>query len=410
MQHILITLGMILISFPIFSQKNELRDAERLVNRKNYTQARELLASIASNIDQAPDDLKSQYYYLDAISALQTRDTIVKNDKELDQIISSFNKVKEFELKTKSRKYTDKIEPAVGNLMSSLVNQAIELNNKQQYLSASRNFNQAYNLNPNDTLYLYYTASAALNGKDIDLAENRYKELLRLNYNGESTIYTALNLSNNQVESFGNDKKMRDFLVRQGSHSDPKMISESNKKFDIYKNLAFILLQKQNYSEAEDYLLEAFKINKNDETILLALMELYMKTNRLDMYEKFAKIAIETHPDRKVILYNLGLVAFQREAYDEAKQYFMKATKGKNASDNAYVMLANLALLEDATVTNKLNDMNQKSSSSAYQELFNTKMNMYREASAYLKEALKINKENIQAQNLLQEIEAFLNR
>lgn len=410
MKNLLFIWGMIFISFPLFSQKNELRQAEQMVNRKNDQQALQILQQLSANVDHYSDDLKSQYYYLYAITSLRALDTIDANEKEVELIIQSFNKVKESEIKTKSRKYTDKIEPVVGTVLAALVNRGIALNESGHYLAASKSFNQAYQLNTKDTTYLFYAAGAALNGKDYDFAENRYKELIKLKYNGTSKIYTALNLSSNKVESFGSDRKMRDALVRQDSHSDPKTIEEPSKRGEIYKNLAFILMQKENFSEAEDYLLSAHKENKKDEAVLLALMELYLKTNRLDMYDKFAKLTLETHPDRKVVLYNLGIVSFQKQDYEAAKAYFTKATRGKNASDNAYLMLANIALLQDATLTNQLNDLSQNPNSSAYKELYEKKRVMYNEAASYLTEALKINNDNLQAQDLLTEIEAFLAR
>lgn len=410
MQKLFFGLGMIFLSFPIFSQKNELKDIERLVSKKNFSEAQTALDKAGAVFETANDEQKTQYHYLTALTALGLAQADGNNDKEIEVAIQSFNKVKELERKTKSRKYTDKIDPVVNTLLAILVNQAIDLNNSNQEVTASRKFNQAYNLSPKDTTYLYYAAGSALNGKDFDFAENRYKELIRLKYNGATKTYTALNLSTKKVESFGTDKKLRDLLVRQGSHADAKMVEEEGKKPEIYKNLAFILMQKENYSEAEDLLLDAYNLNKKDETILLALMELYLSTNRFDMYEQYAGEALEAHPDRKVILYNLGVVAFQNQEYDKAKNYFTKATKGKNASDNAYVMLANIRLMDDADITNKLNDLSNKTNSAEYKKLYQQKTDMYTEALQYLTEALKINPENGNANNLAEEIQMFLDK
>src|SRR5690606_41124999 len=53
---------------------------------------------------------------------------------------------------------------------------------------------------------------------------------------------------------FGNDKKMRDLLVRQGTHIQPKTVTEPSQRGEILKNLSLILMNKENYSEAEQYI------------------------------------------------------------------------------------------------------------------------------------------------------------
>jgi len=398
-----------LASLTATAQKAELKEASKLVDKKTFSEARVALEKVEPLLDSATDEQKAEYYFLigqTAVSLAATED----QDKNVLKAISAFKKVTEIEKASKNNKYSAKAEPITNMLLSQIVNAAIADNKNSKFVEASRKFDQAFQLSPKDTLYLYYSASTAISANDFDFAESKYKELVTLNYNGKTVYYTAIDKTNGAEQSFGEDKKMRDLLVRQGSHKDPKTVEEPSRRTEILKNLSLILMNKENYSEAEPYITTAFKENPNDDAILMSLLNLYTLTNRNDKFKEIASEALIQNPKNALLNYNLGIISSNENNDDEAKKYFLKAIEVDPNFENAYLGLANITLKEDAEITNK---MNNAGTSSAGQQKFKAlkqqKIKMYQTALDYLIKAKLINANNESINSLVEEIENYLN-
>lgn len=408
MKNGILAISVALVSVSINAQKSELKEAEKLVDKKNYVEAKAALDKVELVLGAATDDQKAQYYFLTGQTALELAN-IEDQEKNISKAIASFKKVTEIEKASKSNKYTAKAEPITNVLLSKIINDGVADNTNGNFKQASRKFEQAYQLSPKDTLYLFYAASMATNANDYDFAESKYKELLKLKYDGKSTYYTAVEKASASLQSFGADKKMRDLMVKQGTHVEPKNVEEPSKRAEIIKNLSLILMNKENYSEAEEYILMAYKASPEDNDILMSLLNLYSQTNRNDKFKEVASAALLKNPKNALLNYNLGIITSNENKDEEAKSYFQKALEADPTMENAYLGLANLTLKQDAEITNK---MNNAGTSAAGQQKFKAlkiqKVEVYKKALSYLVDAKKINSQNESINSLIDEIENYL--
>src|SRR5690606_22875534 len=154
--------------------------------------------------------------------------------------------------------------------------------------------------------YLYNAANDAINAKDYDFAETKFKELIVLNYDGKAETFIATSQLTGKVESFGTDKKARDLAVKSGTHTAPETIESKSVKPNIYTNLTQILLNKENYSEGESYALKAYELDKNNINNLLNILYLYHNTNRVFKYREYVEDGIARFPENEILLLNMA--------------------------------------------------------------------------------------------------------
>ncbi|WP_133119488.1 tetratricopeptide repeat protein [Avrilella dinanensis] len=403
--------GMVLLSFPVFSQKYLLDSAEQALDRKQYEQMLTLLSGKDSLTDGATNQQQAYFYYLKASAysglALSQKENKQENSKEA---IRNFNLVKEVEEKELDSKLTEKSRPTLKRHLAYLVDTAIDYNQNKQYNDASRLFNSIYSLSPKDTLFLYYSASMAVKAEDYDFAESKYRQLIDLKYNGSDTLFLATNVELQRVESFGHDKNLQELGLRQQKYSNSDTYVEKSKWAEINANLGLILFNKQNYSEAESFLLEGFNADNSNLNVGLAVLELYQKTNRNTLYLMYARRLMRAFPDNPLLQYNIGVYYYNRHDFERAERYFKNAIENKFSSENAHLMLANIALAEDAEITQKLNELMNKKYAEEYQQLYQQKTEIYESALDYLKQAVELNPENSDIQNLITDIQQFLNK
>jgi len=402
-------IAVVLISISAFAQKAELKEAQKLIDKKNFSEARIVLEKAETLLANASEDQKAEYYFLTGQTALQLAIS-EDHEKNVSKAIAAFKKVNEIEKASKSNKFSSKAEPITNVLLSGIINDAIADNSSGKFKVASRKFDQAYQLSPKDTIYLYYAASTAVNANDFDFAESKYKDLIKLKYNGKSSYFTAVDKASGSLQTFGEDRKMRDLLVRQGTHVEPKTVQEASKRPEIVKNLSLILMNKENYSEAETYITMAYKENPNDNDVLMSLLNLYSQTNRNDKFKEIASDALTKNPKNALLNYNLGVISSNENKDEEAKKYFTKALEIDPKLENAYVGLATLVLKEDADITNKMNNTGTSvAGQQKFKALKNRKIAMYKNALDLLTKAKLINPDNESISIMIDEIQTYLN-
>lgn len=397
-------LSALMVSGLTMAQKKELKDAEKAVKKGNVVEAKAALKAVEAVLANASDAEKAQYYGLQGNLAFAQIQKDVDVDSNVDAIIESFRKLNEFE-SNKGSKIVKLANEEIATVGTKVVGQAIEDNGSQNYKGATRRFTQAYELNPNDTVYLYYAASTAINSKDYETATKNYKKLIDLGYNGSESYYTAVEKTSGQVQSFGKDSKMRDLMVKQGTHTDPKFVKEDSKRPEIVKNLALIYYQEGKYDEAEKAIEEARATNPNDMNLLLTHMDLYLKSNNMGKYEELAKEALAKNPNDDVLLYNLGVTSFQAGKYDQARKYYEDAIRVNPKSENAYLNMAFLKLQPDQDITNEMNGLGLSAADNKkYEVLQKKKHGIYKDAMNDLEKVISINPENDAAVSTLRNI------
>lgn len=408
MNNKIFAIGIAFVSLSASAQKAELKEASKLIDKKSFTEAEIALEKVQPLLTSATDEQKAEYYFLTGQTALQLAAN-QDQEKNVIKAVNAFKKVYEIEKISKNNKYTAKSEPITNALLSQIINSAVADNENNKFVEASRKFDLSYQLSPKDTVYLYYAASTAINAGDYDFAESKYKELIDVKYDGSSVYYTAVEKTSGALQSFGADKKMRDLLVRQGTHQQPKTVNEPSKRAEILKNLSLILMNKENYSEAEAYITKAYKDNPNDNDVLMSLLNLYSQTNRNDKFVEIANAALAKNPNNALLNYNLGIISSNEGKDEEAKNYFSKAIQIDPKLDNAYLGLANLILKQDAEITNEMNNTGvSNAGQQKFKALKQKKIGIYKEALGYLKQAKAINKENESINSLIEEIQNYL--
>ncbi|MDN3709452.1 hypothetical protein QW060_20805 [Myroides ceti] len=202
---------------------------------------------------------------------------------------------------------------------------------------------------------------------------------------------------------------MRDVLLRHNTYVNPGEVFEESKKGMILKNLAFILMGKENYSEAEAYIIQAYKENPDDTDVLISMMNLYLETNRRDKFEEVALKALQKNPENDVLLYNMGVVHLNKNEDASAKEYFERTIAVNPKNINAYINLANIVLKSDAEITGQMNSLtNTRSNQKKFDELKQKKKEIYDAALSYLKKAESVDPKNEMIQSNIKELNNFL--
>jgi len=397
-------LSALMFSGLTMAQKKELKEAEKAVKKGNLTEATAALKAVEAVLENATSAEKAQYYGLKGTLAYGQYENGDDVDNNVDAIIAAFKKVNEFET-NKGSKVVKQAQEEVTTVAGKVVATAIEDNNSSNYKGATKRFTQAYELNPKDTVYLYYAASTAINSKDYADAAEKYKKLVEIGYNGSESYYTAIEKASGSVQSFGKDSKMRDLMVKQGTHTDPKFVKEDSKRPEILKNLVLIYSQEGKTAEAEKVIAVAREANPDDMNLLLTHMDLYLKSNNMGKYEELAKQALAKNPNDDVLLYNLGVTSFDAGRFDEARKYYEQAIRINPKSENAYLNMAFLKLQPDQELTNKMNNLGMSAADNKkYEEYKKQKNAIYQDAMNDLEKVISINPNNEAAVSTLRNI------
>ncbi len=395
-------LSALLVSGLTMAQKKELKDAEKAVKKGNVTEATAALKLVEGVLGQATTDQKAQYYYLKSNLAFQQIEADKDFDANVQKMIEAYKEINSID---KNSKYAKQTSEDLNIVASKVINKAIEDNNSSNFKGATKKFKQAYDINPKDTIYLYYSASTAVSSKDYKTATDYYKELVKLGYNGNESYYTAVEKVNGEVQNFGKDSKMRDLMIKQGTHTDPKLVKEDSKRPEIVKNLALIYYQEGQYDEAEKAIVDARKANPNDTNLMLTQMDLYLKSNNMGKYEEVAREALSKNPNDDVLLYNLGVTSYQAGKMEDAKKYYLQAIQINPKAENAYLNLAFIKLQPDEELSNKMNKLGMTAADNKkYEEYSKQKKAIYRDAMNDLEKVLTINKNNEEAIQTLKNI------
>ncbi|EHQ40854.1 tetratricopeptide repeat protein [Myroides odoratus] len=392
----------LMISGLSMAQKKELKDAEKAVKKGNVAEANAALSAVEGVLGQATNDQKIQFYYLKSNLAFQQIEKNQDFDANVDRMVEAYKAIEAID---KNNKFAKQANEELGTVASKVINKAIEDNNSSNYKGATKKFKQAFDINPKDTLYLYYAASTAITSKDYPTATAYYKQLIDLGYKGNESYYTAVEKATGEVQNFGQDSKMRDVLVKQGTHTDPKLVKEESKRPEIVKNLALIYYQEGQYDQAEKAIVEARKANPDDTNLMLTQMDLYLKSNNMGKYEEIAKEALSKNPNDDLLLYNLGVTSYQAGKIEDARKYYEQAIRINPKNENAYLNMAFIKLQPDEELTNKMNSLGMSAADNKkYEQYQKEKKAIYRDAMNDLEKVLAINPTNEEAIQTLKNI------
>ncbi|MCB0446856.1 MAG: tetratricopeptide repeat protein [Gelidibacter sp.] len=389
----------VLISSFSFSQKDELKAAERAIKDNNFAEAKAAIASAESLITNEDDKTKAKFYFLKGQAYYANG---AAANKDIDLAIESFNMVEKIE--GGSGKYSDDVSEIKKKMLSGFLTKGNDALEKKNYSLSSNSFEKAYRMSPKDTLYLYYAAATAVTAQDFDTALKHYLELKNMGFKGVEMEYTAVSKETGEKESFGN-AAMRDISVKAGTHISPKDTKSDSKDSEIVKNIALIYVNKGENEKAIAAMKDARKANPDDFGLILSEANVQLKMGNKAEFKKLIEEATEKDPNNAELQYNLGVLAAEAGDKESAKKYYNKAISLDPNYSDAQTNMAVLILNEEQTIIEQMNALGSSAADNKkYDELKQKREDLYREAIPYLEASLKINPNNIQAAKTLMNI------
>jgi len=382
------------LGFSAVAQKKEIKTAGREIDKGNYEKAGAALDVAEGLLDSMDEKYKSQYYLYRSMYYLSN------GEPDFGTVKKSIEALKLATAPAQSEGVRNQKQ----NLKVHLVNKGSSLLKSDDYVASSDYFESAYKLVPNDTIYLFYAASTAVNAKLYDRSLVMYEELRSLGYTGIETNYLATNVETQVEEQFGSEM-LRDLSLKAKTHINPKVETTKSKFPEIIKNIALIYVQNGENEKALQAMAVARAEAPEDLNLLLTEANVYYSMGNNEKFKELLEIAIQKDPKNPELQYNLGVISTDTNDFEGAKKYYLRAIELKSDYINAYINLAALILGQEESI---LDEMNQLGSSAAddrkYDELKEKRNQLYLDAIPYLESAYGIDPNNYQASKTLANI------
>jgi len=391
------TILLAFITLTAFAQKKEIRNAESAVEDGKYEDAKALLKEVENTYTEENEKWQSTYLITKGKAYLGNVESLETPLEELKIAANAFLEAK------KLGNDKDIIEQGLVDVKTKFVNSALEDQEQEKHLVASNKLYEAYELQT-DTLYLYYAAASAVNGKDYETAIEYYNQLLDMNYDGSELLLQATNVETKEVENFPN-KTIRKISIQNGTHKDAVDTRTPSKKGQIAKNVSLIYIELDQPEKAKESIKHAKLENPDDVGLMQAEANLYYNMGDIETYNKIMKEISELSPDDPNVLFNLGISSEQLEDYDSARKFYEKAIEIDPTYANAYNNLASIILAEERTIIEKMNGLTMSAEDTKkYDELKARKIEVIKEAVPYLKKSIELDPENVNAMKILRSI------
>ncbi len=365
-----------------FAQKAELKAAEKALKSGSTADAMAQLESISGMIDGADARLQAQYYYL---QGKVYADMANKGDNSaFKKAADAYTMVISTEEKSGKAKYSSETRQLMDAMSADLVNSAVEDNKNKDYKAASEKLYMSYTMRPQDTVYLYFAASSAVNGGHYEMALEQYNMLKELGYDGSVMEYKATNVATGEVETM-NDKLQRDLL-------DEKTPS---KRAEIVKNIALIYSQLGQDDKAIAAFSEARADSPDDVNLILNEANLYYRLGDKEKFKALMAEAAEMAPDNADLHYNIGVINMEQENYEDARAAYRKALEINPGYVNASLNLSTTYVNEGNSLIDEMNQLgNSREDIAKYDELKERKDALFLDGVTILEDALKANPGN----------------
>ncbi|GAA6766692.1 tetratricopeptide repeat protein [Flavobacterium johnsoniae] len=384
----------LLISVATFAQKDQIKNAEKALKSGDAQGALAQLKDAENLIVNAKDTEQAQYYFVQGNAYLDLANKKVEESKNLSAAADSYKKLIDVEKASGKQKYSTQAAASITNIKGLLINSAIADTQANKHSEGAKKLYDAYLLDKNDTINLYYAASTAVNAQDFDTALPMYEELKKLNYSGKGTLYLALNKASGSEDNFANAKE-RDLAVKLGTHEKPKTEAITSKRGEIYKNLALILVQKGKIEEAKKAIADARKTNPDDSSLILTEANLYLETKDYDQYKKLVGEALQKDPNNADLVFNLGVLSGNAKNNADAEKYYLKAIEINPNYTNAYLNLAALKLEAEKPIIDEMNKLGTSAKDmKRYDVLKAQREDVFKGVIPYLKKANELDPKN----------------
>ena len=375
-KHILTFLLLIFISFG-YSQKKELRNANKFYDSGEYLSALDLLETSKSLFDSSDDKIKSQVMLLYG--------KIYTSTEDFELAIKSFNNSRELGANENDLNFE------INKLETAIITSAIADNESENFSDAAKKLKIVYNINPeNNALYLYYAASSAVNSDDLSLALEYYLILRDIKYEGIETKYYITDVSNETEIEISSETEFN-LLKKSKDYSNPREEETESKFPEIVKNIAIIYKQLGQNDMALAAIETARASNPDDVGLIITAANIYFELDDKEAFKLAMSEAIEKEPNNPILYYNLGVVSGELGEKESARTYYEKSIELDPTNENSYLNLVALILDGEQEIVNEMNSLGtSRSDNLRYDELKITREELYKECVPILKDLIAI--------------------
>ena len=369
-------LTVILIFNFSFSQKKELRKAQKLYDAGDIAGASQILTENQSLLESADQKIKPNYDFL--------RGKIAQNNKEFQEAYDLFNSVKEV------ASIKDKVLQQLNLLSADIVNSAIDDNGSGDFKSSTEKLYLAYLIDPElNKDYLYFAASSSVNAEMFDVALGYYIQLKEMDYTGVVTKYYVTEIESG-VETEVTESEYN--LYKKSKSYENHREEDTPSKFpEIVKNIALIHAQLGDNDKAMAAVQEARLSNPSDLNLILTEANIYIELGEKEKFQSLMSEAIAQDPNNANLYYNLAVVTSDLGEKDAARGYYEKAIEINPDYENAYLNLVALILEGEQTIVEQMNSLGTSAADNAkYDALKLDRENLYKECVPILRSLIQI--------------------
>ena len=377
----------------LYSQKKELKLAQKLFKQEKVSESKDALLSNSDLILNSNDSkLITQYHLL--------LGQIAKGEKEFAKAFDNFK------LAEGNKAIKEVLKSELEFLLYEIQNYANELYNSGNYKGAASSYNLAYKMSPNKTDLLYYAAVSSINGNEYKTALTYYEKLKELKYTGIITKYYATS-----VET-GSEKEISEveYSLFQKSKDYENVRQEDTKSVypNIIKSIALLYDNLGMQDKAIQAVEEARSENPTDVDLILTEANINFRLGNNDRYSELVSEALIQDPTNATLYYNLGVVSSELGEKKDAENYYNKAIELDPKMQNAYLNLVSLILEQEGTIVEEMNSLGtSRAENKKYDELKLKRESIYMECVPILQKLIEIDsKSNIDAIQTLKNIYA----
>jgi tetratricopeptide (TPR) repeat protein len=379
------TVALSLLSMAAVAQKSEIRDAGDAVEDGNYAEAKTQLQTAESMLSEANEKWTERFYLYKGQAYLGNGENTSLEDLKI--AVEAFEKAKELGNEEEAVQGTEQVRNA-------LVQSAINDQNTEEYKSAADKLYYSYQLNKEDTLYLYYAAANSLNAQDYTTALEYYKDLKELGYDGSGVEYLATNVETGEEEVM--PKGQRDILLKTGEYENPQERKIPSKKGEIAKNIALIYIQEGQDEKAIQAIQDAKAENPDNIALIQAEADVYYRMGNKEKYNELMQEIVKKNPNDPNVYYNLGVTAAELGNNEKAIDYYKKALEIDPEMTNARMNIVVAILAKERDIIDEMNKLGMsKEDNKRYEELEKERNEIYQQAVPYLEKVIEADPENV---------------
>ena len=362
----------------VFSQKKELKQAQKAYNKGDLLLAESIINQNKDLFNSSEDKIKNQVLFLNAK---------INNDNQNYETAYNF-----YMLLKSIPSMESEVSESLNQFRETLIDKAIFESENKQFLESSKKLYMSYMINTEiGEDYLYYAASNAINGGDYNKALEYYLKLKDIKYTGIKTKYFVTDVKS-EKESEVSEAEYNIFQ-KSKNYSNPRTEKTESIYPEIVKNIALIYAQQLDETDkALEAVSEARVDNPDDIGLILTAAEIYIKLDKKEKFIELVSQAIEKDPSNSVLYFNLGVVNKDLGDLVASRKFYEKAIEIDPKYEAAYFNLTSLILDGESEIVDEMNSLGTSRADNARYDLLKEKReSLYLECVPLLKSLIEIN-------------------